>query len=53
MALENKLYITDVDPSKDSRLRRLSLSKFANLVHKKAGEDDFIRKLDSYKAKRK
>ncbi|HWQ47444.1 MAG TPA: CBS domain-containing protein [Methanosarcina sp.] len=35
MVLKNKLYITDVDPSKDARLRRLGLSKFANLVHKK------------------
>lgn len=44
MVLKNKLYITDVDPSKDARLRRLGLSKFANLVHKKddKNEDELI-----------
>lgn len=45
MILKNKLYITDVDPSKDARLRRLGLiSKFANLVHKKdeKNEDELI-----------
>ena len=38
MVMKNKLYITDVDPSKNARLRRLGLSKFANLVHKKDDE---------------
>lgn len=44
MVLKNKLYITDVYPSKDARLRRLGLSKFANLVHKKddKNEDELI-----------
>ena len=32
----NKLYVTDVDPSKDARLRRLRLDKFAKLIHKKS-----------------
>ena len=44
MVLKNKLYITDVDPSRDARLRRLGFSKFANLVHKRAdkNEDELI-----------
>lgn len=44
MVLKNKLYITDVDPSKDARLRRLGISKFANLLHKKydRNEDELI-----------
>ena len=33
--VKNKLYITDVDPSKNARFRRLGLDKFANLIHKK------------------
>ncbi len=32
---KNKLYITDVDPSKNARFRRLGLDKFANLIHKR------------------
>lgn len=32
---KNKLYITDVDPSKNARFRRLGLDKFANLAHKR------------------
>jgi magnesium transporter len=31
---KNKLYVTDVDPSRDARLRRLGLDKFAHLIHK-------------------
>jgi magnesium transporter len=36
----NKLYVTDVDPSKDARLRRLRLDKFANLIHKKSDKNN-------------
>ncbi len=32
---KNKLFITDVDPSKNARFRRLGLDKFANRIHKK------------------
>ena len=32
---KNKLYITDVDHSKNARFRRLGLDKFANLIHKR------------------
>ena len=34
--MKNKLYVTDVDPSKDARYRRLGLDKFANLIHRKS-----------------
>jgi magnesium transporter len=40
MVMKNKLYITDVDPSKNARLRRLGLSKLANLIHKKDEESE-------------
>jgi magnesium transporter len=33
---KNKLYVTDVDPSKNARYRRLGFDKFANLIHKKS-----------------
>lgn len=32
---KNKLFITDVDPSKNARFRRLGLDKIANRIHKK------------------
>jgi magnesium transporter len=31
---KNKLYVTDVDPSKNARYRRLGFDKFASLIHK-------------------
>jgi len=34
MVMKRKLYVTDVDPSKNARFRRLGLDKFANLIHK-------------------
>jgi CBS domain-containing protein len=42
--VKNKLYITDVDPSENARLRRLGLDKFANLIHKERnkGKDVLI-----------
>ena len=42
--IKNKLYITDVDPSKDARYRRLGFDKFANLIHKKSdkSKDELI-----------
>jgi magnesium transporter len=39
MMMKNKLYITDVDPSKNTRFRRLGLDKFANLIHKKSDKN--------------
>jgi CBS domain-containing protein/sporulation protein YlmC with PRC-barrel domain len=41
---KNKLYITDVDPSKNARYRRLGLDKFTNLIRKDGdkSEDEFI-----------
>ena len=35
MVMRKNLYITDVDPSKNARFRRLGLDKFANLVRKR------------------
>jgi magnesium transporter len=42
--VKNKLYVTDVDPSKDARYRRLGFDKFANLIHKKTdkSKDELI-----------
>jgi len=41
---KNKLYITDVDPSKNERYRRLGLDKFTNLIRKDSdkSEDELI-----------
>ena len=41
---KNKLYITDVDPSKNARYRRLGLDKFTHLLRKDSdqGEDELI-----------
>ena len=41
---KNKLYITDVDPSKNARYRRLGLDKFTHLIHKDSdkNEDELI-----------
>jgi len=42
--IKNKLYITDVDPSKNARYRRLGLDKFTHLIHKDSdkSEDELI-----------
>jgi magnesium transporter len=41
---KNKLYITDVDPSKNARYRRLGFDKFTNLIRKDSdkSEDELI-----------
>ena len=41
---KNKLYITDVDPSKNARYRRLGLDKFTHLIRKDSdkSEDELI-----------
>ena len=41
---KNKLYTTDVDPSKNARYRRLGLDKFTNLILKDSdkSEDELI-----------
>ena len=36
---KNKLYVTDVDPSKNARYRRLGFDKFANLIHKRSDKN--------------
>jgi magnesium transporter len=36
---KNKLYVTDVDPSKNARYRRLGFEKFASLIHKKSDKN--------------
>ncbi len=37
--MKNKLFITDVDPSKNARYRRLGFDKFASLIHKKSDKN--------------
>lgn len=41
---KNKLFITDVDPSKNARFRRLGLDRFANRIQKKSdkSKDELI-----------
>jgi magnesium transporter len=36
---KNKLYVTDVDPSKNARYRRLGFEKFASLIHKRSDKN--------------
>lgn len=36
---KNKLYVTDVDPSKNARNRRLGFDKLANLIHKRSDKN--------------
>jgi len=38
--IKNKLYITDVDPSKNARYRRLGLDKFTHLILKDSDKSD-------------
>jgi hypothetical protein len=37
---KNKLYITDVDPSKNARYRRIGLDKFTHLIRKDSDKSE-------------
>jgi hypothetical protein len=36
---KNKLYVTDIDPSKNARLRRLGFDKFTNFIHRRSDKN--------------